>query len=79
MRPQGAEPPVPDGLAAVTATALAAALVQPLAARTATPPAPPSDAKLAAEPARHDATVGQSSFVLPDRFANGDPRNNKAA
>ncbi|MFB7932064.1 pullulanase-type alpha-1,6-glucosidase [Streptomyces sp. NPDC056039] len=64
-------------VAAVTATALAAALVQPLAAGAATPPAPPSDAKLAAEPARHDATREQFYFVLPDRFANGDPRNDQ--
>ncbi|MFI7136902.1 pullulanase-type alpha-1,6-glucosidase [Streptomyces massasporeus] len=64
-------------VAAVTATALAAALVQPLAAGAATPPAPPSDAELAAEPARHDATREQFYFVLPDRFANGDPRNDK--
>ncbi|WP_030249655.1 pullulanase-type alpha-1,6-glucosidase [Streptomyces sp. NRRL S-455] len=64
-------------VAAVTATALAAALVQPLAAGAATAPAPPSDAKLAAEPARHDATREQFYFVLPDRFANGDRRNDK--
>ncbi|GGW83211.1 pullulanase-type alpha-1,6-glucosidase [Streptomyces lomondensis] len=64
-------------VAAVTATALAAALVQPLAAGAATPPAPPSDAKLAAEPARHDATREQFYFVLPDRFANGDRGNDK--
>ncbi len=64
-------------IAAVTVTALAAALVQPLAAKAATPPAPPSDAKLAAEPARHDATREQFYFVLPDRFAQGDPRNDK--
>ncbi|MFI6853358.1 pullulanase-type alpha-1,6-glucosidase [Streptomyces sp. NPDC050416] len=64
-------------VAAVTATALAAALVQPLAAGAATPPAPPSEAKLAAEPARHDATREQFYFVLPDRFAGGDPRNDK--
>ncbi|MGW6545409.1 alpha-amylase family glycosyl hydrolase, partial [Streptomyces massasporeus] len=64
-------------VAAVTVTALAAALVQPLAAGAATPPAPPSDAKLAAEPARHDATREQFYFVLPDRFANGDSRNDK--
>ncbi|MEV8085898.1 pullulanase-type alpha-1,6-glucosidase [Streptomyces nigra] len=64
-------------VAAVTVTALAAALVQPLAAKAATPPAPPSDAKLAAEPARHDATREQFYFVLPDRFANGDTGNDK--
>ncbi|MFF8013852.1 pullulanase-type alpha-1,6-glucosidase [Streptomyces sp. NPDC007929] len=64
-------------VAAVTVTALAAALVQPLAARADTPPPPPSDARLAAEPARHDATREQFYFVLPDRFAKGDPRNDK--
>ncbi len=64
-------------VSAVTATALTAALVQPLAARAATPPAPPSDAKLAAEPARHDLTREQFYFVLPDRFANGDKANDK--
>ncbi|MFE7277691.1 pullulanase-type alpha-1,6-glucosidase [Streptomyces sp. NPDC057623] len=64
-------------VAAVTVTALAAALVQPLAARADTPPPPPSDAKLAAEPARHEATREQFYFVLPDRFANGDPSNDK--
>ncbi|WP_202539758.1 MULTISPECIES: pullulanase-type alpha-1,6-glucosidase [unclassified Streptomyces] len=41
------------------------------------PPKPPSDARLAAEPARHDATREQFYFVLPDRFANGDPSNDK--
>ncbi|CAL9568193.1 pullulanase-type alpha-1,6-glucosidase [Streptomyces sp. enrichment culture] len=64
-------------IAAVTVAALAAALVQPLAARAATPPAPPSDAKLAASPARHDLTREQFYFVLPDRFANGDPKNDR--
>ncbi|MES5825052.1 pullulanase-type alpha-1,6-glucosidase [Streptomyces sp. RG80] len=64
-------------VAAVTVTALAAALVQPLAARADTPPPPPSDAKLAAEPARHDSTREQFYFVLPDRFANGDTGNDK--
>ncbi|GEC09293.1 1,4-alpha-glucan branching enzyme [Streptomyces spinoverrucosus] len=66
-------------VAAVTVAALAAALVQPLAAGAATPPPPPppSDAKLAAEPARHDLTREQFYFVLPDRFANGDKRNDR--
>ncbi|MFC8345246.1 pullulanase-type alpha-1,6-glucosidase [Streptomyces sp. NPDC057280] len=64
-------------VAAVTVTALAAALVQPLAARADTPPPPPSDAKLAAEPARHDSTREQFYFVLPDRFANGDTGNDR--
>ncbi|MEV8531265.1 pullulanase-type alpha-1,6-glucosidase [Streptomyces sp. NPDC051211] len=41
------------------------------------PPAPPSDAKLAAEPSRHDLTREQFYFVLPDRFANGDPGNDR--
>ncbi|KOU55677.1 sulfonate ABC transporter ATP-binding protein [Streptomyces sp. MMG1533] len=56
---------------------MAAALVQPLAARADTPPPPPSDAKLAAEPARHDATREQFYFVLPDRFAGGDTGNDE--
>ncbi|MFF3497707.1 pullulanase-type alpha-1,6-glucosidase [Streptomyces sp. NPDC003247] len=64
-------------VAAVTVAALAAALVQPLAARADSPPEPPSDAKLAAEPARHDATREQFYFVLPDRFANGDTANDR--
>ncbi|AVH61497.1 pullulanase-type alpha-1,6-glucosidase [Streptomyces dengpaensis] len=63
--------------AAVLAAALAVSLAQPLAARAETPPAPPSDAKLAAEPARHDATREQFYFVLPDRFANGDTSNDR--
>ncbi|MGW0839173.1 pullulanase-type alpha-1,6-glucosidase [Streptomyces sp. NPDC002787] len=62
---------------AVTVTALTAALVQPLAAGAATPPAPPSDAKLAKTAARHDLTREQFYFVLPDRFANGDRANDK--
>ncbi|WP_309061124.1 pullulanase-type alpha-1,6-glucosidase [Streptomyces sp.] len=64
-------------VAAVTVAALAATLVQPLAAGAATPPAPPSDAKLAASPARHDLTREQFYFVLPDRFANGDAKNDR--
>ncbi|MYW21145.1 DUF3372 domain-containing protein, partial [Streptomyces sp. SID2955] len=67
--------------AAVTAAALTAALIQPLAARgapaAATVPAPPSDAALAAQPARHDDTREQFYFVMPDRFADGDRANDK--
>lgn len=59
------------------AAALILTLAQPLAARAAAPPAPPSDAKLAATPARHDLTREQYYFVLPDRFANGDTANDK--
>lgn len=62
---------------AVTVTALTAALVQPLAVGAVTPPAPPSDAKLAKTAARHDLTREQFYFVLPDRFANGDKANDK--
>ncbi|WP_328365935.1 pullulanase-type alpha-1,6-glucosidase [Streptomyces sp. NBC_00445] len=62
---------------AVTVAALAAALVQPLAARADTPPEPPSDAALAKSAARHDLTREQFYFVLPDRFANGDTGNDK--
>ncbi|MGW2723840.1 pullulanase-type alpha-1,6-glucosidase [Streptomyces sp. NPDC001492] len=64
-------------VAAVTVVAVAAALIQPLAAQAASPPPPPSDAKLAAAPARHDDTREQFYFVMPDRFANGDPSNDK--
>ncbi|MFJ4520147.1 pullulanase-type alpha-1,6-glucosidase [Streptomyces sp. NPDC088810] len=63
--------------AALTGLALAAALIQVPAARAATPPAPPSDAKLAAVPARHDDTREQFYFVMPDRFANGDTSNDR--
>lgn len=67
-------------IAVLTATALAAALVQPLAAGSAgaaTPPAPPSDAQLAKTAARNDLTREQFYFVLPDRFANGDKANDQ--
>ncbi|MFJ6795629.1 pullulanase-type alpha-1,6-glucosidase [Streptomyces sp. NPDC091268] len=68
--------PVAGVLAAVLAVTLLPAL--PAAAAAAKKPsAPPSDAKLAAEPARHDLTREQFYFVLPDRFANGDPRNDR--
>ncbi|MFC5955670.1 pullulanase-type alpha-1,6-glucosidase [Streptomyces pratens] len=64
-------------VAAVTAAALAATLLPPVAASAATPPAPPSDAQLAKAPARHDLTREQFYFVLPDRFANGDTKNDR--
>ncbi|MFV0136339.1 pullulanase-type alpha-1,6-glucosidase [Streptomyces sp. HMX87] len=64
-------------VAALTVAALAATLLPPLAARAATPPPPPSDAQLAKAAARHDLTREQFYFVLPDRFANGDRRNDK--
>ncbi|MGW3724713.1 pullulanase-type alpha-1,6-glucosidase [Streptomyces sp. NPDC000851] len=64
-------------VAVVTVAALAAALVQPLAARADTPPVPPSDAALAKTAARHDLTREQFYFVLPDRFANGDRSNDR--
>lgn len=65
--------------AGVLAAALAVTFLPalPASAAPARPPAPPSDAKLAAEPARHDLTREQFYFVLPDRFANGDPRNDR--
>ncbi|MEU3652765.1 pullulanase-type alpha-1,6-glucosidase [Streptomyces sp. NPDC032161] len=63
------------------AAALCAALLPLVPAASASaapgPPAPPSDARLAAEPARHDLTREQFYFVLPDRFANGDPSNDR--
>lgn len=65
--------------AGVLAAALAVTLLPalPAAAADAKAPAPPSDAKLAKQPARHDLTREQFYFVLPDRFANGDPRNDR--
>ncbi|MEU6401665.1 pullulanase-type alpha-1,6-glucosidase [Streptomyces sp. NPDC046985] len=79
--PRGRRSPLGRRVAAVTAAALAAALLQPLAAGAATPPAkppaPPSDARLAAEPARHGDTREQFYFVMPDRFADGDRSNDR--
>ncbi len=64
--------------AAVTAALLATALhaAQPASA-TERPPAPPSDARLAAVAARHDMTREQFYFLLPDRFANGSTANDR--
>lgn len=64
-------------VAGVLAATLAVTLLPALPASAAQTPAPPPDAKLAAEPARHDLTREQFYFVLPDRFANGDPRNDR--
>ncbi|MCL2731947.1 MAG: alpha-amylase family glycosyl hydrolase, partial [Actinomycetia bacterium] len=41
------------------------------------PPPPPSDRALAAQAARHGDTREQFYFVMPDRFANGDPSNDR--
>ncbi|GAA2401787.1 pullulanase-type alpha-1,6-glucosidase [Streptomyces glaucosporus] len=67
------------GAAASTAAALLATLITAAAPAHAAPPPPPppSDAKLAAEPTRHDLTREQFYFVLPDRFANGDRSNDR--
>ncbi|MEV6010245.1 pullulanase-type alpha-1,6-glucosidase [Streptomyces sp. NPDC051976] len=64
--------------AAATAFAALAALVIPAATAHAAspPPPPPSDRVLAAQPARHADTREQFYFVMPDRFADGDPSNN---
>ncbi|WP_442906786.1 pullulanase-type alpha-1,6-glucosidase [Kitasatospora sp. NBC_01246] len=58
--------------AALTAATLGGAAP---AAFAASPPGPPSDAALAATAGRHDLSREQFYFVLPDRFANGDPGN----
>ncbi|MFE9253787.1 pullulanase-type alpha-1,6-glucosidase [Streptomyces sp. NPDC006879] len=64
-------------VAGTVAAALCATLAPALPAGAAAPPRAPSDAKLAAQPARHDLTREQFYFVLPDRFANGDRRNDR--
>ncbi|GAA1897502.1 pullulanase-type alpha-1,6-glucosidase [Streptomyces sodiiphilus] len=66
------------GLSAALAAGLLATLLSGAAPAADPPPAPPTDAELAAEPARHDLTREQFYFVLPDRFANGDPSNDTA-
>ncbi|WP_069462424.1 pullulanase-type alpha-1,6-glucosidase [Actinacidiphila rubida] len=65
--------------AAGTAFAALAALAVPTASAQAqqSPPPPPSDKALAAQPARHGDTREQFYFVMPDRFANGDPSNDR--
>lgn len=59
----------------LAASLIAATLGAAPLASAAAPPAPPSDASLAAAPDRHDLTREQYYFVLPDRFANGDTGN----
>ncbi|MEU9944883.1 pullulanase-type alpha-1,6-glucosidase [Streptomyces lavendulae] len=68
--------PAAGALAAALAVTLLPALPATAVAADRAP-APPPDARLAAEPARHDLTREQFYFVLPDRFANGDPRNDR--
>ncbi|WNI32286.1 pullulanase-type alpha-1,6-glucosidase [Streptomyces sp. ITFR-6] len=65
------------GAVAALCTALLPLVPAASASAAPGPPAAPSDAKLAAEPARHDLTREQFYFVMPDRFANGDTRNDR--
>ncbi|MGC0333785.1 glycosidase [Streptomyces sp. SAI-170] len=69
---------LPTAVVAVAAALLAGSVhaAQPATARP-RPQDPPSDARLAAEPARHDLTREQAYFLLPDRFANGTPANDR--
>ncbi|MFJ4694352.1 alpha-amylase family glycosyl hydrolase, partial [Streptomyces sp. NPDC088766] len=70
--------PTTAAASVVVAALLATALSTPQPAAAAPrPPGPPSDARLAAEPARHDLTREQSYFLLPDRFANGSTANDR--
>lgn len=75
-RPSLSAPPRTAAVA-VVAAALCATLMPAPQAVAARAPAPPSDARLAGEPARHDLTREQFYFVLPDRFANGDRSNDR--
>ncbi|MFE7131997.1 pullulanase-type alpha-1,6-glucosidase [Streptomyces sp. NPDC057638] len=74
---------VRQALVTVTAAALCVGLLPALASAQAPgekAPAPPSTKALAAEAARaarDDLTREQFYFVLPDRFAQGDPRNDR--
>jgi glycosidase len=64
--------------AVASVAALFAALVPAIpVAAAAHAPAPPSDGRLAAVPARNDLTKEQFYFVMPDRFANGDSSNDQ--
>jgi hypothetical protein len=65
-------------LLATVLTAATLGAVAPLPAAAAAP-APPSDRAVAGQADRHDLTREQYYFVLPDRFANGDPGNHTGA
>ncbi|MFJ3528088.1 pullulanase-type alpha-1,6-glucosidase [Streptomyces sp. NPDC090132] len=65
------------GAVAALCTALLPLVPAASASAAPGPPAAPPDAKLAAEPARHDLTREQFYFVMPDRFANGDTGNDR--
>ncbi len=64
---------------AALALALFAAALPPSASRAAAvgPPPPPSDARLARKPARPAVSREQFYLLLPDRFADGSPANNR--
>ncbi|MGW6917638.1 pullulanase-type alpha-1,6-glucosidase [Kitasatospora sp. NPDC054939] len=75
-RPRSTTPHRRPGRAAVLlAASLTAATLGAVPPAVAAPPEPPSDRALAATAGRHDLTREQFYFVLPDRFANGDPGN----
>ncbi len=65
--------------ATALAVALLTAVLPPLAPRAAAEgaPPPPSDARLAQEPARPAASREQFYLLLPDRFADGSPANDR--
>ncbi|GAA2609060.1 hypothetical protein GCM10010424_71860 [Streptomyces lienomycini] len=65
-------------LTTALATVLATALPAPAHAASApTAPAPPPDAWLAAQPARPSVSREQFYLLMPDRFANADPSNDR--
>ncbi|MGW4897447.1 pullulanase-type alpha-1,6-glucosidase [Kitasatospora sp. NPDC004240] len=65
----------PGRAAVLLAASLTAATLGTAPVSAAAPPDPPSDSALAATAGRHDLSREQFYFVLPDRFANGDPGN----
>lgn len=65
------------GAVAALCTALLPLVPAASASAAPRPPSPPSDARLAAQPDRHDLTREQFYFVMPDRFANGDTGNDR--